>query len=186
MRKYPTSSLHCRDYRRSAHGLFGTRESDRRFLALAARRLGASDGSLASTNGAARPALCGDVRALRVGQQVDGQLHGPNGRAKGNDRLGAPDRSGRSELRRPCPAAALGIGEQPSMSPQPSIKFRPTIRLGCAAVNENDSSTYNCGFHSYAHCYATIYGNGGWCRPNFFEPSGRDCRTGKTRPPARY
>ena len=46
MRKYPTSSLHCQDYRRSAHGLFGTRESDRRFLALAARRLGASDGSL--------------------------------------------------------------------------------------------------------------------------------------------
>jgi hypothetical protein len=33
-----------------------------------------------------------------------------------------------------------------------------------------DSSTYNCGFHSYAQCYATIYGNGGWCRQNFFEP----------------
>jgi len=49
-----------------------------------------------------------------------------------------------------------------------------------------DSSTYNCGFHSYAQCYATIYGNGGWCRPNFFEPSGRDRRSGKTRPPARY
>ena len=27
-----------------------------------------------------------------------------------------------------------------------------------------DLSTYNCGFHSYAQCYATIYGNGGWCR----------------------
>ena len=49
-----------------------------------------------------------------------------------------------------------------------------------------DSSTYNCGFHSYAQCYATIYGNGGWCRQNFFEPSGRDRRSGKTRPPARY
>ena len=49
-----------------------------------------------------------------------------------------------------------------------------------------DSSTYNCGFHSYAQCYATIYGNGGWCRPNFFEPSGPNRRSGKTRPPARY
>ena len=49
-----------------------------------------------------------------------------------------------------------------------------------------DSSTYNCGFHSYAQCYATIYGNGGWCRQNFFEPSGRDRRSGKTRPPSRY
>ena len=105
------------------------------------------------------PALCGDVRALRVGQQVDGQLHGPNGRAKGNDRLRAPDRSGRSDLRRPCPAAALGIGEQPSMSPQPSIKFRPTIRLGCATVNENDLSTYNCGF--YAQCTRRFTGSAG-------------------------
>ena len=49
-----------------------------------------------------------------------------------------------------------------------------------------DSSTYNCGFHSYAQCYATIYGNGGWCRQNFFEPAGRDRRSGKTRPPSRY
>jgi hypothetical protein len=49
-----------------------------------------------------------------------------------------------------------------------------------------DSSTYNCGFHSYAQCYATIYGNGGWCRQNFFEPSGRNRRSGKTRPPSRY
>ena len=48
-----------------------------------------------------------------------------------------------------------------------------------------DSSTYNCGFHSYAQCYATIYGNGGWCRQNFFEPSGRNRRSGKTRPPSR-
>ena len=49
-----------------------------------------------------------------------------------------------------------------------------------------DSSTYNCGFHSYEQCYATIYGNGGWCRQNFFEPSARDRRSGKTRPlPAR-
>ena len=45
-----------------------------------------------------------------------------------------------------------------------------------------DSSTYNCGFHSYAQCYTTIYGNGGWCRPNIFEPSGRDQRSGRTRP----
>jgi Protein of unknown function (DUF3551) len=32
-----------------------------------------------------------------------------------------------------------------------------------------DSSTYNCGFHSFQQCYATVYGNAGWCRPNFFE-----------------
>jgi hypothetical protein len=49
-----------------------------------------------------------------------------------------------------------------------------------------DSSTYNCGFHNYAQCYATIYGNGGWCRPNIFEPASRERRSGKTRPPARY
>ena len=36
-----------------------------------------------------------------------------------------------------------------------------------------DASTYNCGFHSYQQCYATIYGNGGWCRPNFFEGNGQ-------------
>ena len=53
----------------------------------------------------------------------------------------------------------------------------------CAFYN---SSTYNCGFHNYAQCYATIYGNGGWCRHNIFEPSGRDRRSGKTRPPSRY
>ena len=49
-----------------------------------------------------------------------------------------------------------------------------------------DLSTYNCGFQNYAQCYATIYGNGGWCRHNFFEPSGRNRRSGKMRPPARY
>jgi hypothetical protein len=49
-----------------------------------------------------------------------------------------------------------------------------------------DSSTYNCGFHSYAQCYTTIYGNGGWCRPNIFEPSGRDRRSGRRTPDARY
>ncbi len=76
---------------------------------------------LPSTYRAARPAHLADVRALRVGQQIDGRLHGRNGRAKGNDRLGAPDRSGISDLRRPCPAAAVGTGEQPSMPPKPSI-----------------------------------------------------------------
>jgi hypothetical protein len=35
-----------------------------------------------------------------------------------------------------------------------------------------DPSTYNCGFHSYQQCYATAFGNGGWCRPNFFEGYG--------------
>jgi hypothetical protein len=31
------------------------------------------------------------------------------------------------------------------------------------------SSTYNCGFHSFEQCQATVRGAGGWCRPNFFE-----------------
>ena len=35
-----------------------------------------------------------------------------------------------------------------------------------------DASTYNCGFQNYQQCYETIFGNGGWCRPNFFEPNG--------------
>ena len=42
-----------------------------------------------------------------------------------------------------------------------------------------DSSTYNCGFHSYQQCYATIFGNGGWCRPNFFEPSSKGRRSSR-------
>jgi hypothetical protein len=42
-----------------------------------------------------------------------------------------------------------------------------------------DSSTYNCGFHSYQQCYATIFGNGGWCRPNFFEPSSKGRRSNR-------
>ena len=55
---------------------------------------------------------------------------------------------------------------------------RPRGRRWCAFYN---SSTYNCGFHSYAQCYATIYGNGGWCRQNFFgmrpeSPIGRGAR----------
>ena len=32
-----------------------------------------------------------------------------------------------------------------------------------------DPSTYNCGFHSFEQCLATVRGAGGWCRPNFFE-----------------
>jgi len=27
-------------------------------------------------------------------------------------------------------------------------------------------STYNCGFHTYAQCLATVRGAGGWCRQN--------------------
>jgi Protein of unknown function (DUF3551) len=44
-----------------------------------------------------------------------------------------------------------------------------------------DFSTYNCGFHSYQQCYATAFGNGGWCRPNYFEdaprPGGKKARS---------
>jgi hypothetical protein len=63
---------------------------------------------------------------------------------------------------------------------------------GCTAAQAGpwcafyDSSTYNCGFHNYAQCYATIFGNGGWCRPNIFEPSARERRSGKRVPAARY
>jgi Protein of unknown function (DUF3551) len=35
-----------------------------------------------------------------------------------------------------------------------------------------DYSTYNCGFYSYEQCYATVFGNGGSCRPNFFQGYG--------------
>ena len=35
-----------------------------------------------------------------------------------------------------------------------------------------DLSTYNCGFYSYEQCYATVFGNGGSCRPNFFQGYG--------------
>jgi len=46
-----------------------------------------------------------------------------------------------------------------------------------------DASTYNCGFHTFEQCLATVRGAGGWCRPNFFEgssgaqrPAGTRCR----------
>jgi hypothetical protein len=32
-----------------------------------------------------------------------------------------------------------------------------------------DFSTYNCGFHSYEQCLATIRGVGGYCSPNRYE-----------------
>jgi Protein of unknown function (DUF3551) len=35
-----------------------------------------------------------------------------------------------------------------------------------------DHSTYNCGFYSYEQCYATVFGNGGSCRPNLFQGYG--------------
>jgi len=37
-----------------------------------------------------------------------------------------------------------------------------------------DFSTYNCGFYSYEQCYATAFGNGASCRPNFFRGYGVD------------
>ena len=46
-----------------------------------------------------------------------------------------------------------------------------------------DPSTYNCGFHSFEQCLATVRGAGGWCRPNFFEGSSTAGRpTGKRAP----
>jgi hypothetical protein len=43
-----------------------------------------------------------------------------------------------------------------------------------------DGSTYNCGLYSYEQCYATAFGAGGWCRPNFFQGDGS-----ARRPPAK-
>jgi hypothetical protein len=43
-----------------------------------------------------------------------------------------------------------------------------------------DFSTYNCGFHSYEQCLATVRGAGGWCRPNYFE--GGDRRPSQKKP----
>jgi hypothetical protein len=45
-------------------------------------------------------------------------------------------------------------------------------------------STYNCGFHSYAQCLATVRGAGGWCRQNFFEPQRKPAR--RRIPDSRY
>jgi len=43
-------------------------------------------------------------------------------------------------------------------------------------------STYNCGFHTYEQCLATVRGAGGWCRENFFEGYGTDRRPATRRP----
>ena len=48
-----------------------------------------------------------------------------------------------------------------------------------------DASTYNCGFHSYQQCYATMQGNGGFCRPNFFQGNGGGQSTNKKTNPSR-
>ena len=45
-----------------------------------------------------------------------------------------------------------------------------------------DASTYNCGFHSFEQCLATVRGSGGWCRPNFFEGYTGDRRPSSKRP----
>jgi Protein of unknown function (DUF3551) len=37
-------------------------------------------------------------------------------------------------------------------------------------------STYNCGFHTYEQCLATVRGAGGWCRQNFFESDRKPTR----------
>ena len=44
-----------------------------------------------------------------------------------------------------------------------------------------DSSTYNCGFNSYAQCMATAQGGQGFCRPNPFAESRK-----RQRRPSRY
>ena len=48
-----------------------------------------------------------------------------------------------------------------------------------------DLSTYNCGFHSYAQCYATIYGNGDGADKTFSSrPAGIADRARRVRLPA--
>jgi hypothetical protein len=47
------------------------------------------------------------------------------------------------------------------------------------------ASTYNCGLHSYEQCYATAFGSGGLCRPNFFQGYGQDYGTARRPPPRR-
>jgi hypothetical protein len=50
-----------------------------------------------------------------------------------------------------------------------------------------DASTYNCGFHTFEQCLATVRGAGGWCRPNFFEGSSGATRpAGRRAPDSRY
>ena len=45
-----------------------------------------------------------------------------------------------------------------------------------------DQSTYNCGFYSYEQCYATAFGAGGHCRPNFFQGYGNGRPVAKPAP----
>ena len=50
-----------------------------------------------------------------------------------------------------------------------------------------DASTYNCGFHTFEQCLATVRGAGGWCRPNFFEGNnGAKRPAGRRAPDSRY
>ena len=50
-----------------------------------------------------------------------------------------------------------------------------------------DASTYNCGFHTFEQCLATVRGAGGWCRPNFFEGNnGAKRAAGRRAPDSRY
>jgi hypothetical protein len=48
------------------------------------------------------------------------------------------------------------------------------------------SSTYNCGFYSYQQCYATVFGSGGYCRPNFFQGYGTNRPADKPARNSRY
>jgi cation transport regulator ChaC len=41
-------------------------------------------------------------------------------------------------------------------------------------------STYNCGFHTYEQCLATIRGVGGYCSPNYREGRGIERRPAGT------
>jgi hypothetical protein len=62
----------------------------------------------------------------------------------------------------------------------------PRLRPGAPFIFY-DASTYDCGFHSFQQCLATVRGADGWCRQNFFEPSGGARRpTGRKKPEARY
>jgi hypothetical protein len=49
-----------------------------------------------------------------------------------------------------------------------------------------DHSTYNCGFHSYEQCLATIRGVGGYCSPNYREGYSGNPRPARKRSRDRY
>jgi hypothetical protein len=49
-----------------------------------------------------------------------------------------------------------------------------------------DFSTYNCGFHTYQQCLATISGVGGYCSPNRYQGYGGNPQPARRKARQRY